>query len=499
MNRMRRTPPQRRGIAMLLVLISMAAAMTLVMGWLASQDNSALVGANSARAAGARSAAQSGLDLAAAILESEAPWQDAHQDGWLLEHHDIGGGVVSVLLKDETTGQAPTSATSLLAIEATATLDGISQTASALATVHPFDNATQGDLSGYAIWTDGSLRISGNARVRSWSDSGQGARVLACIGDLNVTGRARRDFNTGDIRLHGENGDNGDTASRIAALPLALGSMGLAQAPPPPHGVGYTTADGLTLANNEHHEVQGSLTISDNVVLERDAVLRIIGPADIVIDGDLVMERGSSIQVDPGALVRIVVDGDVDLTGAIIGIAQSHRRGSQVWEQRHIDWTDPERIMLLSAGNDQAEWDLDRGTLVQGIIEATGCDLTIDRSTVLGRVAAEDVALKRGSRLFYDHRMDSRTGLSALTELSDRLDLMDLHDGGLDQWARADMLERLGAMLSSPESVRITAPVDGWWVHRPIPIDYVMRRCGGDVTNWENTAMAAANDTGDRP
>ena len=48
---------RRRGAALLMVLISMATAMTLVLGWLASQDNSTLVAANSSHAAAARASA----------------------------------------------------------------------------------------------------------------------------------------------------------------------------------------------------------------------------------------------------------------------------------------------------------------------------------------------------------------------------------------------------------------------------------------------------------
>ncbi|HJN80821.1 MAG TPA: hypothetical protein QF455_08135, partial [Phycisphaerales bacterium] len=83
----------RRGAAMLMVLVAMATAMTLVVGWLASQDNSALVASNATRAASARASAQCGLELAVALLQSEAPWQTAHQDGWILQAYPLGEAV----------------------------------------------------------------------------------------------------------------------------------------------------------------------------------------------------------------------------------------------------------------------------------------------------------------------------------------------------------------------------------------------------------------------
>lgn len=489
--------PRRRGVALLLVLISMATAMTLVMGWLAAQDNSALVGTNAARAATARAAAQSGLDLAAAVLESEAPWHSAHTDGWLLQGHTLAGATVDIRLIDEATGEPPTTGSSLLAVESTATLNGMTQTASALATVHPFDADTPGDLSGYAIWADGDLRIQGFARVRSWTDSGHGERVMACLGDVHATGRARRDLSNGDLQLHIPRGFGSDTG-RSATLPDILGTVGM-EATPMPHMAHGDLLGTLELQRGQTHEVSGHLSIQGNLTLDRDAVLHITQTTDLVIHGELVMDRGSAIVIEPGARVRIAVGGDVEIVGATVGVDQGRHRSGQAWQQRHITWTDPNLITLCTLGQQNANWSLDRGSLLQGTLQAPGCDVTIDRSTVMGRIAARDVHLMRNARLFYDHRMDSRTGLSHLTDLIERLDLMNLRHDGLDQWARADMLERLGDMLSSPDSVRITAPVEGWWVYRPIPVDYVMRQCGGDVKAWEDCAMALANDQGARP
>ena len=120
---------QRRGAALLMVLISMATAMTLVLGWLASQDNSTLVAANSSHAAAARATAQSALELAVSMLESEAPWQSSHTDGWVLQDHPMGAGTVDVRLLDELTGLPPDSATSVVRIETTARVQNMVQKA----------------------------------------------------------------------------------------------------------------------------------------------------------------------------------------------------------------------------------------------------------------------------------------------------------------------------------------------------------------------------------
>ncbi|MCH2148967.1 MAG: hypothetical protein MK095_05985, partial [Phycisphaerales bacterium] len=83
----RSTPSSRRGIALLLVLIAMATATTLTLGWLASQDNASIVGRNIATAAEARALACSGIDIAASITQTETSWHVPGGDGMLLSNY----------------------------------------------------------------------------------------------------------------------------------------------------------------------------------------------------------------------------------------------------------------------------------------------------------------------------------------------------------------------------------------------------------------------------
>jgi hypothetical protein len=130
--------------------------------------------------------------------------------------------------------------------------------------------------------------------------------------------------------------------------------------------------------------------------------------------------------------------------------------------------------------------------LVQGVIEAPMAKIKLDRSTVLGRIAGDEINIRRGARLYYDHRVKSGRGLQALTDMAERLDLMDLRPGGLDSFARVEMIERLGELLTRPHGTTITTPIDGWWMQRPMPVEMVMTRCGGDIDSWEANAIATA-------
>jgi len=489
---------------MLMVLVATATGMTLAVGWLASQDNSSLMAANATNAASARATAQCGLELAVALLESEAPWQNAHDDGWIIRDHPIGSGSLDIRLVDTMTGLPPDAATTSVRIEASGRTDTMVQQATAVATVHPFDADSPGDLSGYALFAADRLRMTGGARVRSWGGNHGGQRIVASLGSVDVSGRAARDLRRGDVALHVAADDFADApdSAAQAALPLVLGQVG-------PDAIDLPAAfelDGdhppedFVLGTWSTHTVEDPVLIVDDLHLRRNATLVIAQDCEIHVTGDLELDRNAAIAIDEGVQCTFIVEGDVELDGAVIGAPQDDSPRWGIWRPAHITRTNPERIRIVApADSHSAEWSIDDGSLVQGVLEAPSADIEIDRSTVSGRVVADSIHLRRAARVYFDHDTPSGTGLAALTQVTHRHDLMDVHDGGLDGTARTEMLGRLIDLLSRAPDSSITAPVDGWWVHRPIPVDASMERMGGDVESWETAYMASVDADGERP
>ena len=109
MNRRHRPIRHDRGVALLLVLVAMATATTLTIGWLASQDNANLIGRNVVATAEARSVASSGLDLAISVMQTETQWRTMHQNGVLFRSLPLGDGMIDLALLDPTTNQPPTA------------------------------------------------------------------------------------------------------------------------------------------------------------------------------------------------------------------------------------------------------------------------------------------------------------------------------------------------------------------------------------------------------
>lgn len=535
--------PHQRGAALLMVLVAMATAMTLVVGWLGSQDNSALIASNATRAASARATAQSGLEIAVAILQSEAPWQTSHQDGWILQGYELGTSTIDLRLIDEATGFPPDGSTTVVRIESTANTNSMVQTASALATIHPFDEDSMADISGYAVFGSGSISISGATRIKSWIGSGRGERILASLGETSFSGRAKRDLQSGDLALHIDDtsawGSTHDFDS--ANLPTVLGPLGLdlvelpqlpARVDIPNNGDNSTgraahrnwssglngVADldgfgnggwhnsfgddeltGTVLEPFESMEVHEDFNAKGDLHLSRNAVLTVEGETAIFINGNFTMEPGSIIELSDTATLTIVVGGDMDIDRAVIGGPQSNPPWWGVWKAQHIDWIDPQRIRIVSAANaSPADWAISNQSMVQAVLEAPTANIELDRSTVLGRVAGVDITIRRGARLFFDHQTTRGRGLKALTEVIDRMDLMNLHPGGVDPAGCDDMLARLSDLLDRPcdSDTPMFPPIDGWWMHRPFPVDSTMTRCGGDVTRWEQAAIASADAQG---
>ncbi len=487
----------RRGAALLMVLVAMATAMTLVLGWLASQDNSALVASNASRASAARASAQSALEMTVAVLESEAPWRSAHDDGWIIRGHVMEAGTVDVRILDEYTGAPPTDSTNLVRIEATSAIGGMTQTAGGLATVHPFDQDSAADLSGYAMYATDHLAIGGQSRVQSWNDSGRGARVLASMGSISLSGRTQRDVRNGQLQMHVNHNrgwsSGGDAAP--TALPTLLGTIGLDGCTLPP--TLDNDDDPIDVHIDPHDAVvlRGDRTITGDLMIARHARITVDQDCTVRIAGAFEMKPHSAIEVAEGVTLRIVVAGDVLIEEAVIGARQDEGPHWGAWRQRHMAWSNPQHILLTApTGTTEQVWEIERRSLIQAVIEAPAAEIDINRSTLLGRVAGRAVSLRRGARLYFDHRTQSGRGLQPLAELVDRLDLMDLHDGGLDPIGRHEMIQRLTELLARPRDTTITSPVDGWWVERPVPVELTMTRCGGDIGAWEAAALAAADD-----
>ena len=156
---------------MLLVLIAVGMASILTTAYLASRDNSTVVSTNVARTAAARWASLAGLELATAILETEADWRTRHTNGRLLDDYDLAGATIDVDVLDAATRLPPTSGTTEVDITVAATMDGVTQVTTARATVVPprLAQSIDVDLSEFAIYSRNGVELRDLALVSRWT------------------------------------------------------------------------------------------------------------------------------------------------------------------------------------------------------------------------------------------------------------------------------------------------------------------------------------------
>jgi hypothetical protein len=422
----RSTHGPRRGIALLLVLIAMATATTLTLGWLASQDNASLVGRNIATAAEARALACSGIDIAASITQTETLWHIAGSDGVLLAQFPLGAGTIDLTVLDQTTNAPPTEDTSELLVTATGRIGELTQIVTASISLLQDDDGTlQGEVDDFALFALRSIELSNHAVVRRWNRAPASAMKRRIA--IATAGRASH-----GVQLRGQaavidgalyqtrNASNAHFINRTSlnvptiALDWPLSLNGINQARPSRSRHDQRAApqsgnpDDLVITH--HQSVQwahgGNIHVVGDLIIQPGATVFVAGPTTLQIDGNLTM-HGSSIVLAENAELNIVVHGQVALDDAHIGDIGSH-------------WSDPNRIHLTSeaGAEDAEEWVLAGQTRITGIVEGDGIDLLLkDQAVVRGRLATNTITMRNDSAVLFDHGLGNGLGIPQAADL----------------------------------------------------------------------------------
>jgi len=423
MNTSHRPTRHERGVALLLVLIAMATATTLTIGWLASQDNASLIGRNVVATAEARSVASSGLDLAISVMQTETNWRTMHQDGVLFQDLALGDGTIHLSLLDPTTNLPPTSESIEIHVLCTATVGAISQSVAAYVSLLDGDDDEnlQQNVSGFALFSLSTIELNDNATVARWSAAP--ASVLGrrlAVGTASSTSRSVRigdNAATIDTTLYHSQGqspalmvNSTEFDVDMMELPWSLSLDGV-QSP-----LESSTASMPILGN-----IGASGTIPEGSLrLGPNDVLHVSSTSPLLVEGDLLLDPGARIVVEGDA--RMQVGGALFMDDAVIelqGDATLHAvvEGGAVFSDSRIgsvcEWMDPKRI-TLSAGSDDSlahPWRISGDSSLTGCIDGQAIDVVLeDDAVVMGRIAANRITLNDSSCLLYDHGLSQGIG-----------------------------------------------------------------------------------------
>ena len=515
----------RRGVALLLVLISMATATTLTLGWLASQDNAAPLSRNISHAAQSRAVASSGLELAVAIMQTNSDWRTMHSGGQLLNDHEMSPGRVDVRLTDVATNLPPVAGSDTIHIQVTARVEDFTQYIEAIASVVNTGSPDSEDVSGFAVWVGDGLELKGHSSIRRWEEapmSSLGRRLF-----IGIDSEAPRSIDISSNALladativHSEGASLALVRNEgIPGLRLRSTSSLFAPKPSPSQLPGYTGdrssngsftpseadwsshPESISLGSGSTIHVPNGANLSmDSLELRSDTTLVIDGETTLHVHGELLIEN-ASIVLNPGASLNLACGGDLTLRNAYIGDAG----GEKLDEEGTPSWFDASKIQITTAGqpdDDSSSWMIAGDSLVKGIIEAPEHRLVMrDDSTVAGRIAVDHLRVRHRASVLYDHALDSGQGATklALEKQSNGLDrIKDRLRSQFRRWR-----ERMGFMQEDPPASGSDtiasrfglAADDAWWkspTSRETPIDLQLLVHGGDTDTWEATAALSS-------
>ncbi len=474
--RVRPVPPssRSRGVAIILVIVCVAAAAVIGATYVASQLNAPQIVGNVNGGIEARYIADSGADLATAIMECETiDWRTAAATGVLVSNLPMGGGSVSITVKNSA-GSNPNSATEYPIIVSMGKSGAMKQTVGAQ--VHaPLSATSDGkvdvDLSEFAAFGGESINVV-SGWITCWpasprADVGLPVKVgtnAITSGAITIEDAAAAPDAIGYVMASAPTGAITDSVGGPAPIDRKNFSTSetipLPPAPTPdlsnlrwssprwPSITSNTTSvvnsdrrlNSLLIDNkatltvdlaggNRTIGISGPLTIQDEGALEIEN-----GHLDLVVQGNLNVVAKGVLCLGPGASLTLWVGGAVTIDDSAIGLPLSLRSMSRDAQQGLDAYYDPQlctlyRIHAINSTDlnlvdfdDATNWVWSDNTVKSWIISShayvcariygySKVALSIDsQSAVFGNVVANSVTLDNNSAIYYDHTLDTGCG-----------------------------------------------------------------------------------------
>ncbi|MDP7008617.1 MAG: hypothetical protein QGI78_03500 [Phycisphaerales bacterium] len=413
---------KRRGIALMFVMVAILVIGTMSVAYFGSRDNSVAISSNIESAARARAVAESGLEVAVAILETNINWQTEHIDGLLVSDLQVGDGIITIAILDHETHLPPTEETSEVEITITSTVNQVSQSTQAIATVIPNEEEYDVDYSEYAAFATSTIEIDDVASIQTWQASPLSLQNnplrIATLATNPLSVEIESPFQRSTLELHTRNNASSMVASSNVDRQTFTSDPVLPDPPTAPiEGTPFTLSSNsessffgrssvsdwirnFAFGNSQSSEgnrnmiVQQGVYNTDSVHLGFGTTIEIQGDVTLTVEHDLSLS-GASILLGESATLTIHVGGDVDIHSSYIGN-----------EQRSIQsWMDTTRVQLYGHGSN--DWEVGGISTLKAELYAPQSDVSIEGVTTLcGRIAAEEISMQDASRLLYDTSLD---------------------------------------------------------------------------------------------
>lgn len=461
-----------RGVAIVLVIVAVAAAAVIGSAYVASQLNAPQVVGNVNSGIQARYIADSGADLATAIMECETfDWRTAQSNGVLVDNLAIGGGSVSIMVKD-ISGEDPDQDCEYPVVVTKGTMGRMKQMVGMqvhtprkeiiaenvdvdLSEFAAFGGASIDLMSGWITRWPASpmadlglpVKVGTNAVTSGALKIADSASAPDAIGYVMATASATTitDATNSARPIRRENFSNNEPvmlpapptpnlAGLVYAPKLSVNiNTVLTQAPVEDLRYTFITINGgdLTL---DLGGASRTIAMSSALTIQNGSTLRVVnGHLDLVVLGQFSLWSGSAIEIGSDASLRIFAGGTMYVDQSVIGLPADIARSTPDARNGLEEYHDPNRctIYRLTSINsvditpvdgiagtwvwsDTAvkSWIISPNSFVCGRIYGPNkVSLSIDnRSAVFGSVAARNIVIANQSAIYYDHCLDERTG-----------------------------------------------------------------------------------------
>ncbi|MCC6908281.1 MAG: hypothetical protein IT430_10105 [Phycisphaerales bacterium] len=437
---------RRRGIAMMLVVFCLAAASIMAAAYIASRENAPQLSSNVASGSTARMAASAGLQMARAIFECEdADFRDTMVNGVLIDSEPVGNATVTVKVTAlDGTPVAP--GTQYFHITATGSCNGMTQIAEARAHVELDDAAPMPTFADFALFGGSTVQVTDSVVTR-WAASPDarwgaplwlgtnniaGGEVLVSGSAHVLDGCVHVDSDGGASVVSDASSDGSDLRIRSLAANLTLPLLNPPPAntsmcsPSPTPNVNITSNTVLSndswilssvrIADSGVVRVNsGSLVtrrVTGNVTIENGGRMLVETDHDFVIDGNLTIRNGSTINVSPGVRCRIWVSGSLTVDDAAIGLSLAQAATVSDIERGLEAYKNPAECQIYQGSlTNHQTWRFQNGSIAVARIYAPNADVSIATgSCLMGALLAKQARVLSSSVLHYDPRLDNRGG-----------------------------------------------------------------------------------------
>ncbi len=535
-NQNQHRPRPRHGMSMLLVLISLMTATIVTVAYLSSRDNSALIGENVTETAKARWAANSGIDLAIATLQTEGALLNLPASGQLLQNYVISGGTLDVSLVDQLTGLPPTADSIYLVLTSTARVGPIEQTTRGQVEILPKPQTKLNlDLAEFAVFAADHLSMEDDSIVTRWPESplSQLGQTISIGTQSTDTGRVRLRHRSAsvDTEIYHRSGSDGVISNSSDHDVRQRGlddTIPMPKSPPPDTGAAEaggsspgvivfgssgSISESRSFGGIQVQQNTGRLHISGDTTVLVENHLELMPRSGIEIAGNVTLVVKGNVKLNPESWIELIgsdstltmfVGGDYSQESAYVG---NFRAAKNIRDTTgHADWYDIKRLNIFSIDDDVTDplqWELSGNSLVKGSIYAPSSEIVLtDTSALYGRVASHRLLARLASSIYYDHALDSRHGYnypgSLLFDEDGRIrqEVQDVEQlsSGLVQ----DLVDALGTTTDAVTGIigrllgfggssgtASTSSSTSDPTPRTVPVRYAIVAHGYDVSTWE--------------